>query len=657
MRLFLAVFVGCCPIATVRAAAPSNAVVDGAQTSCYNNTGTITAPTSSQSFYGQEAQFSGNQPAYTLSADGKTVCDRNTSLTWMRGPNMTGNAPSKTDRIKFADIPAWVASVNAAHYGGFSDWRLPSLKEQYSLFDCRGTDPSSYVGTDTSVLTPFIDATAFKFAWGNTAAGERLVDQQYASSTTFILNPSESGYQKDFGVNFSDGRIKGYDLVDVKSGLAKTFYVQLVRGWTGYGANSFVNNNDGTITDTSSGLMWTRDDTGTAMTWQAALAMVQTKNAANYLGHNDWRMPNVKELQNIVNYANSPDYNGLPAINTTFFNCSQIINEAGQTDYPYYWTSSTHAGYSTNNTGGGQANYVAFGRALGWPATQTKWIDVHGTGAQRCDPKAGPPFTIGAVATKTTVVNGTTYTGYSFGPQGDAIRGLNYLRLVRAGYYSIVNSTVTPASSSVTANGTATCTVSVTLNNPEGNPVPGKAVALASNRGTSDTISPTSGQSNSLGMISFTVKSSTAGSSVFTATGDGVALTQTAAVTFISDYTAWSNGTFAKAFTDTAPTHDPDGDRLTNQQEYAFGLDPTTGTSNNPIRQQLDNRTGTFQYTRRANSGLSYTVEVSTDLSGWNAAACTELVAPPDFNGVQVVTVTVTNSLPGGTLFVRVKAR
>ena len=71
----------------------------------------------------------------------------------------------------------------------------------------------------------------------------------------------------------------------------------------------------------------------------------------------------------------------------------------------------------------------------------------------------------------------------------------------------------------------------------------------------------------------------------------------------------------------------------------------------------MDNRTGTFQYTRRANSGLSYTVEVSTDLSGWNAAACTELVAPPDFNGVQVVTVTVTNSLPGGTLFVRVKAR
>jgi hypothetical protein len=45
------------------------------------------------------------------------------------------------------------------------------------------------------------------------------------------------------------------------------------------------------------------------------------------------------------------------------------------------------------------------------------WIDVHGAGAQRSDPKTGNPADFR---------NG-------FGPQGDAIRIFNYVRLVRGG--------------------------------------------------------------------------------------------------------------------------------------------------------------------------------------------------------------------------------
>jgi hypothetical protein len=309
-------------------------VADTGQTKCYNTNNVITAPSPGQPFYGQDAQSFGNQPSYILSGNGKTVHDNNTGLTWMRSPNLTLTPPVKTDRMTNGAIPAWVAKVNVTNWGGYSDWRLPTLKELYSLFDCRGTDPSSFTGSDTSVLTPFIDTNYFLFAWGNTAAGERLVDQQYASSTTFILNPSESGYQKMFGVNFSDGRIKGYDLTDALSHLPKTFYVQLVRGPNGYGIKNFSNNGDGTITDLSNGLMWSRADNGTKLMWSNALAWVQAKNAANYLGHDDWRMPNVKELQSIVNYSNAPDYNGLPAIDTNYFTCTTITNEAGQPDFP-----------------------------------------------------------------------------------------------------------------------------------------------------------------------------------------------------------------------------------------------------------------------------------------------------------------------------------
>ena len=412
-------------------------VVDTGQTNCYHTNSAITAPTPGQPFYGQDAQFFGNQPSYVLSGDGKTVSDNNTGLTWMRGPNTTLTTPVRSEKKTLSQAQAWVATVNASNYGGFSDWRLPTMKELYSLMNFKGTDPSSFTGTDTSVLTPFIDKTYFLFAYGDTSSGERVIDSQYASSTLFIVNPAETGYPKLFGLNLADGRIKGYDLIMPDGVTEKTFFVQLVRGPAGYGINSFTNNGDGTVTDETTGLVWSQSDSGAAMLWKDALAWVQTQNAADYLGHNDWRLPNAKELHPLVNYANAPDYNGKPAIDTTFFTCTTITNEAGQADYPYYWTSTTHAGYSATGSAGGSAVYIPFGRALGWPGSAGRWVDVHGAGCQRSDPKVGPPYAYATTYAVTT--NGVTYTGYAFGPQGDAIRGFNYVRLVRGGNYSDVD--------------------------------------------------------------------------------------------------------------------------------------------------------------------------------------------------------------------------
>ena len=233
-------------------------VVDAGQVKCYNSTGEIYCPSSGQTFSGQDAQFSFHPASYTLSTDTKTVFDNNTGLTWMRSPNTTNTAPVKTDRMTFSAAQTWVGTVNGLNYGGFNDWRIPAIKEIYSLYSTRGTDPSSYTGTDLSVLTPFIDTNYFKYKWGNTTIGERLIDQQYASNTTFILNPSGSGYQKLFAVNFADGRIKGYDMTDALSGLPKTFYFQLVRGPVTYGLNNFADNGNQTITDSGTGLMWSK---------------------------------------------------------------------------------------------------------------------------------------------------------------------------------------------------------------------------------------------------------------------------------------------------------------------------------------------------------------------------------------------------------------
>ena len=120
-----------------------------------------------------------------------------------------------------------------------------------------------------------------------------------------------------------------------------------------------------------------------------------------------------------------------------------------------------------------------------------------------------------------------------------------------------------------------------------------------------------------------------------------------------SPYDTWKTGTFANAFTDTDPTHDPDGDGMTNQQEFAFGLDPTSGTSVNPVTPLVGTQ---FTYTRYANSGLNYTVEYSTDLTGWAPATTLESIGDPDAKGVQTVTVTVSDTPVDGKLFVRVRA-
>ena len=122
-----------------------------------------------------------------------------------------------------------------------------------------------------------------------------------------------------------------------------------------------------------------------------------------------------------------------------------------------------------------------------------------------------------------------------------------------------------------------------------------------------------------------------------------------------SPYDTWANGTFANAFTDKAATSDPDGDGQANQQEFAFGLDPTTGSSVNPITQQLAG--GVFKYTRTKDSGLIYKVYYSTNLSGWTWDEFATQTPAAAVAGVETVTVTLAAAAPlDGKLFVRVEA-
>ena len=282
---------------------------------------------------------------------------------------------------------------------------MPSIKELYSLIYFSGIDPSGYEGDDTSDLVPFINTDYFDFAYGDTSAGERIIDSQYASSTLYVASPPSGTLL--FGVNFADGRIKGYGLSIPFPPFEKTFFVICVRGHADYGANDFVDNGDGTVTDAATGLMWRQDDSGVGLSWEEALTHAEGLTEA---GYDDWRLPNAKELQSIVDYTRSPDTTASAAIDPVF-NTTAITNEAGQVDYPYFWTGTTHANWTADP--GRFAVYVAFGRAMGYMMGQ--WQDVHGAGCQRSDPKEGDPDD----------------WPYGHGPQGDAIHIYNFVRCVR----------------------------------------------------------------------------------------------------------------------------------------------------------------------------------------------------------------------------------
>ncbi len=331
------------PVRGVSSRKNSYAVVDTNQTECFDNSKVITPPSKGAPFFGQDAQYKGNSPDYSDNGDG-TITDNNTGLIWQKDPG---------DKMSYDEA---VSGAKAFELAGQKDWRLPTIKELYSLIDFNGTDPSKVQKS----LKPFINIKYFVFSYGDEIIGDRVIDSQFASSTIY-KSTTMGGNKTMFGVNFADGRIKGYPTGNAGPKGTKKYFVLYVRGNKNYGKNDFVDNGE-TVTDNATGLMWAKNDSGSGMNWKDALAWIQQMNNEKYLGYSDWRLPDVKELQSIVDYSRSPKSSKSAAIDPVF-KCTSITNEGGFPDFPFYWSSTTHK----NSAGSAsQAAYVAFGEASGF---------------------------------------------------------------------------------------------------------------------------------------------------------------------------------------------------------------------------------------------------------------------------------------------------
>jgi hypothetical protein len=118
----------------------------------------------------------------------------------------------------------------------------------------------------------------------------------------------------------------------------------------------FTDNHDGTVTDSKTHMMWMRCSMGqdwngsactkapAAMSWQAAQDAAAAMNKqGGYAKHDDWRLPRIPELANIVERQCAN-----PRINIAVF---------PDTPAGFYWTASNRRGKGNED----QAYMLSFG--------------------------------------------------------------------------------------------------------------------------------------------------------------------------------------------------------------------------------------------------------------------------------------------------------
>ena len=324
-----------------------------------------------------------------------TWSDAKTGLTWMRcalgqtweNGTCTGDATTYT----------WEqAKALTLIYAGQSDWRLPKIRELKSIVDYS----RSYPAID-GIVYP---ATPSKWFW--------------------------SGSQLPWVVHFGFGT--HYAVASSESS-----HVRLVRNGEPSAllndarpTSDYVDQGDGTVTHSPTGLMWMRcahgqswngsTCTGTAdmFSWDQAKALSQT-----YAGHSDWRLPGIMELTSLPDYTKTQ---GQPAVNESVFPLSPagVHWSASSTPSPFlgnHWMVNGNSGGSgvTSVNLPGYARLVRTGQPSG---TLFLMIGKSGTGVGtvgstpsgiNCGSSCSANFASGVAVTLTaTPTTGSTFTGW-----------------------------------------------------------------------------------------------------------------------------------------------------------------------------------------------------------------------------------------------------
>ena len=196
-----------------------------------------------------------------------------------------------------SDTEDFITALNNEVFGGFSDWRLPTVKELATLLNYSKRLPA--------IDTLWFPNTDWRPHWSSNTA---IDDARLARI-----------------VGFQYGGVVGADL---KS--AVWYRVRAVRGGPlNGGGTALVDNNDGTITDTQTGLMWQKETAPGTYTWEQAFTYAEELSLG---GYTDWRLPNINELISRRYYSRfNPSIHSLLAQHT-------VSTSWEESDY---WSSTT----------------------------------------------------------------------------------------------------------------------------------------------------------------------------------------------------------------------------------------------------------------------------------------------------------------------------
>jgi len=231
-------------------------------------------------------------------------------------------------------------SCENSTFAGYSDWRLPNIKELAGIAD---------YGAAAGIYAKFFPNTMAGPYWSSTTYPSGTTDAytvDYSAGVTVFYTPKTSSiYMRCVRGGFPHAAEKS--VYSFNSGMnCEGVYRSPDTSTRPYhsGTNgddstyqpavsspSYTNNSDGTTTDNVTGLMWARGASIISYTWATALSSCTTtmNSGSGYANYTDWRLPNALELLSIADYGVASG----PYINNTDFP-GTMAN--------YYWTSTTY---------------------------------------------------------------------------------------------------------------------------------------------------------------------------------------------------------------------------------------------------------------------------------------------------------------------------
>lgn len=136
--------------------------------------------------------------------------------------------------------------------------------------------------------------------------------------------------------------------------------------------SAYTVNNNGTVVDQRTGLMWDQcawgqsgndcSGSGTSYNWTQMRSIVDLANSQEHKGYNDWRMPNLAELKTLVESCRMR-----PAINVTvfpntpsnwFWSVPAVMIDAEDTAGVYFFDGNGYGYGHRNNQGYGRVRLV-----------------------------------------------------------------------------------------------------------------------------------------------------------------------------------------------------------------------------------------------------------------------------------------------------------